>query len=209
MPNPLLIWAIAAALYLLFRLWYDNWRGPMKPAEIERFLAEMKSRGAEQHNDLAIIRAFLEKDDGREFIMLNLVKLARDPINPDTGDPEDGRKLMSRYASPFMRGLFARGGHPAIVARPVGGYVDAWNAAPDPGWTIVGFMRYRSRRDMAQMVLDPRFSDIHKYKIAATAETFSFPTQTLLRAFAGPRLTVALLLALVAALAHIVALSGA
>ena len=29
-----MIWGSALALYVLFRLWYDNWRGPLSKAEI-------------------------------------------------------------------------------------------------------------------------------------------------------------------------------
>ena len=33
-----LIWGMALALYGLFRLWYDNWRGPLSQAEIDAFV---------------------------------------------------------------------------------------------------------------------------------------------------------------------------
>ena len=35
------IWGGALALYGLFRLWYDNWRGPLTRAEIDAFFAEI------------------------------------------------------------------------------------------------------------------------------------------------------------------------
>lgn len=209
MAPPLLFWLVALIAYGLFRAWYDNWRGALKPAEIERFMAAFAARGAGDHNDLSIVRAFLEEDDGREFMMVNLVKIAPgSPPDPDTGAPTPGAVLMARYSKPFMRALFARGGHPAIVARKVGGYVDAWAVPPDPGWTVMGYMRYRSRRDMAALASDPRFHAIHKFKIAGTAETFSFPSQPMLRLFVGPRIYVALALALLAALAHLAWLSA-
>ena len=68
------IWIGAIALYLLFRLWYDNWRGPLTKAEIDDFFAKVKGKynGA---NDPAVLRSFLEADDGKEFVMLNLVKI--------------------------------------------------------------------------------------------------------------------------------------
>lgn len=207
MPAAGFIWLTALALYGLFRAWYDNWRGPLKPAEVQRILQAMQDGGAGENNDLTIVRKFLEADDGREFFMLNLVKLAAQAPNPDTGAPERGQSLMQRYAQPFMRGLLARGGHPALVARPVGGYVDAWNAAPDPGWTVIGYMRYRSRRDMAIMASHPRFAKIHKFKLAATAETFSFPTRPMLMLLLGPRTSTLLVLALAAALAHLALLT--
>jgi hypothetical protein len=202
------IWGTALALYVLFRAWYDNWRGPVRPDEIEAFLRNARARGADKLNDLDIVRKFLEEDDGREFVMLNLVRVAPGMVaDPDTGVPTDGRKLLARYTGPFMRRLFLHGGHPALAARKIGGYVDAWHVPPDPGWTIMGYMRYRSRRDMMQLAGDPTFDALHKFKVAGTAETFSFPTRPLIRIFVGPRLWVFLVLALAAALAHIAVLT--
>ena len=93
-----------------------------------------------------------------------------------------------------------------IVGLKIGGYVDAWRVAPDPGWTLFGTMRYRSRRDLMQLVTDPRFLAMHPFKLAGTAETFSFPTRPVLTLFAGPRLWVGLVIALVAALAQLAVL---
>src|SRR3546814_1128336 len=70
-----------------------------------------------------------------------------------------------------------RGGHPLFVGRKVGGYIDAWNTPADPGWTLFGTMRYRSRRDLIHMAGDPAFRAVHPAKLLGTAATFSFPAQ--------------------------------
>lgn len=205
-----LVWIAALVAYGLFLAWYENWGGPLKPAEIDRLMSRMEGTPGGAHNDLDIIRRFLEQDDGREFVMVNLVKVNKGDVpHPVSGAPTPGRELMSHYTNNFLPALVKRGGHPAVVARKVGGYVDAWQVGPDPGWTIVGFMRYRSRRDMAELASDPRFTEIHPFKMAATAETFSFPTQTMLLAYVSPRVWVALVLALLASLAQIALLAGA
>lgn len=204
------VWIAALCAYGLFRAWYDNWRGPLRPAEIEAFMARASASPSAAHNDMDVLRRFLEDDDGREFVMLNLVKVELGEVpHPQTGEPTLGPELMSRYARLFMPALMARGGHPAIVARKIGGYVDAWRVAADPGWSIVGFMRYRSRRDLMALVVDPRFSDAHPFKIAGTAETFSFPTRSTLRLFVGPRVWVGLWIALAAAFAQIGVMAAA
>ncbi len=93
-------------------------------------------------NDIATIRAVLEDDDGREFIMVNLVRYAPGPIaHPETSAPTTGAALMQTDARTFVRGLLRYGGHPALATRKVAGYVDAWQVPPDPGWSVVGFMR--------------------------------------------------------------------
>ena len=198
------IWMAAAGTYVAFRAWYDNWGGKLTRAEIDAFLTRGRANGADQHNDLAVIEKFLSEDDGREFFMLNLVRLhPGDVADPVTGQPTPGRQLMSRYSNPFMRRLFLRGGHPALAARPIGGYVDAWDAPPNPGWTIVGYMRYRSRRDLMKLAGDPTFRDIHQFQIAATDTTFSFPTRPMIMTLMGPRIWVGLVIALAAALTQI------
>jgi hypothetical protein len=59
-------------------------------------------------------------------------------------------------------------------------------------------MRYRSRRDLAWLVMDPRFGGAHDYKFAAMPQTFSFPTRPQIMMLAGPSVVVALCLALLA-----------
>jgi hypothetical protein len=198
-----LIWGTALALYVLFRLWYDNWRGPLTQAEIDAFLAEVKGKYS-GGNDPAVLRAFLEADDGKEFVMLNLVRIEPGMVtDPATGQPMEGRAAMRRYSDPFVRALLRRGGHPGMVGTKVGPYVDAWNVEADPGWSIFGLMRYRSRRDLIAMVRDPRFAESHPYKLLGIPTTFSFPTQRQVSVYIGPRVWMALVLALVAALVQI------
>ena len=199
------IWGGALALYGLFRLWYDNWRGPLTRAEIDAFFAEVEGKYA-GGNDPGGLRAFLEADDGKEFVMLNLVKIEDGMVtDPDTGEQVPGRTMMRRYSDPFVKALLAKGGHPGMVGRKVGPYVDAWNVEGDPGWSIFGLMRYRSRRDMIAMVRNPLFAKVHPYKLLGIPTTFSFPTQRQISVYMGPRVWVALVLALGAALVQLAA----
>ena len=62
----------------------------------------------------------------------------------------------------------------------------------------------QERRDaMLASLANPEFDALHKYKAAAIRQTFAFPTQPLAGLYASPRITVALALALAAALLHI------
>ena len=197
------IWGGALALYLLFRLWYDGWRRPLTRAEIDAFFEQVHGRYG-GNTDPAALRAFLEADDGQEFVMLNLVKVEPGQVpDPVTGDLRPGAEMMRRYSDPFVRALVGRGGHPGMVGHKVGPYVDAWNVEGDPGWTLFGLMRYRSRRDMIRLAADPRFAEAHPYKLLGIPVTFSFPTQRRLSLYVGPRVWVALVLALGAALVQL------
>jgi hypothetical protein len=205
-----IIWGTALLTYVGFRLWYDNWSGPLKPAEIDAFLKQMAWRFEGTGNSPQVLRAFLEADDGREFVMLNLVKAQMEQVeDPKTGHMVQGFDLLKRYSKRFMPVLFRNGGHPAMVGRKVGGYIDAWNTEADPDWTIFGLMRYRSRRDMIKLAMDPAFMEGHPDKLLGTLATFSFPTQRVLSLYLSPRITVALVLALIAALGHLALLTFA
>lgn len=200
------IWGIAALLYVGFLAWYVNWRGPLTAAEVSAYMARIEALNshATNRNDLAVFRKFLSEDDGQEFYMLNLVRIAPGKIaSPGSGELKPAREVLEGYTNVFIPALMARAGHPAVVARKVGGYVDAWGVEPDPGWTIVGYMRYRSRRDVAELVSDPRFGGAHDFKFAAMPQTFSFPTQPMILVFMKPTYFVGLIFALIAALAHL------
>ena len=197
-------WPLALAVYLVFRAWYDNWRGPLSQAEIEAFLAETAKTKVGEHTDRAVIRAFLEADDGKEFIMSNLVRVHPHEVpHPLNAKPTLGLNLLQDYGRRFVKVLLAHGGHPMLVMRKVGGYVDAWNTPPDPGWHVVGAMRYRSRRDMMKLAINPSLRQVHPLKTAGTAMTFSFPAQVMMSFALRPRSWVALVLALLAALVHL------
>lgn len=205
------VWGVALAVYGLFLAWYVNWRGPLKPKEIDDLMARIAAHNPDtDRNDPAVVRGFLEADDGREFFMLNLVRVAStDVADPVTGQIRPARAVMDGYTKVFLPALFRRGGHPAIAARKIGPYVDAWGVEPDPEWTLIGYMRYRSRRDLAILVADPRFGGAHDFKFAAMPQTFSFPTRPMIMTLASPRHWVGLSIALVAAFAQIALLLGA
>ena len=208
------IWTAALLLYLAFRLWYDGLRKPLTADEIEQFTKIMAQRTNDglDTQDMAIVRKFMEEDDGKEFLMMNLVEFNPSPVtHPDTGKSISAPRLLTEYFTPLMKMLLRRAGHPVLSARAVGGYLEAWNTPPNPGWHAAGLIRYRSRRDAMQALLaNPAFDDIHKYKIAAIKQTFAFPTQLVAGGFyATPRVTVALVLALVAALLQLALTGGA
>jgi len=206
------VWGLALLGYAAFLAWYVNWRGPLSRAEIETLMAQMLANnvGHGDQDEMPVIRRFLEEDDGREFFMLNVIRLSEtDVTDPDTGELQPARQVMAGYTRMFMPALFARGGHPALAARRVGGMVDTWGLKEVPEWSMMGYIRYRSRRDLAHLVCNPRFSGAHAFKFAAMPQTFNFPTRPMIMTLAGPRIWVGLSFALVAAMAQIALLLSA
>ena len=206
------VWGLALLGYAAFLGWSVNWRGPLSKAEIESLMAQMLASnvGHGDQDEMPVIRRFLEEDDGREFFMLNVIRLSEtDVADPVSGEMRPVRQVMAGYTRMFMPALFARGGHPALAARRIGGMVDTWGLKEVPEWSMMGYIRYRSRRDLAHLVCNPRFSGAHAFKFAAMPQTFNFPTRPMIMTLAGPRIWVGLSFALVAAMAQIALLLSA
>lgn len=197
------IWILVAVLYGLFSLWYFNWSGPLTASEIDAYMAAFNRAEGNQHTEAKTFRRFLEQDDGKEFVMLNLVQLHEGRVkHPESGESMGASKLLGEYFGPFALALFKRGGHPVFQARAVGGNVDSWNAENNLGFGTAAMMRYKSRRDLVELVVDPAFADGHIYKLAAIDRTISYPTQIMFSAQLRPPLAVLLVLILFASLAQ-------
>lgn len=201
------IWLAVPLVYALFALWYYNWSGPVTPAEIDQFMARFDSNEGARHTDAQVMRQFLQADDGGEFVMLNLVQLRPGTVDhPVSGEAIPAATLIGAYFKPFAWALFKRGGHPVFQARTVGGYIDSWNAQDNVAFGATAMMRYKSRRDLMELVLDPAFADTHSYKLAAIERTISYPTQVMMSTSLRPPIAVLLVLLLLASIAQNIAL---
>jgi hypothetical protein len=195
------IWGGAALVYAAFWAWYVGFRRPLGRSEVDGYLAKIAPGLAVDLERRDHMRAFLESDDGGEFFMVNLIRLQPEPVRPpDGGPPAPAARVLQGYTGPFLRALFRRAGHPALAGRAAAGYLEAWGVEKNPGWTMAGIIRYRSRRDLIELATMPQFAPIHAFKNAAMSNTLAFPIAPA-RMFFGPRVVVALAVALTAALA--------
>ena len=200
------IWVLVPVFYGLFCLWYFNWQGPINQDEIDKFLDIFSELEANKHTELAVIRKFLEDDDGKEFVMLNLIQLHEGKVpHPVTGDKQKPGALIANYFKSFSMASLKRGGHPVLQARTVGGNIDSWNADSNAGFMMTSMMRYKSRRDLVELLIDPAFADSHLYKLAAIERTISYPTQTMLSISIRPPVSVLVALLMLASMAQNVA----
>ena len=188
-----LIWIVVAVLYAVFWLWYSGTKGKLSQTEVESYMQQFKSRGVNTDN-LANLRHFLEKDDGREWFMINLLELK--------SPKRESSKLLQRYTKTFMAGMFRRAGHPFFVAIAAAKNIENLNCDDADNWSSTGIVRYRSRRDCAETLLDTFGSDHHADKLASLTKTLAFPaTANLL--MGSPRVLVAMSAALIGAMATI------
>jgi hypothetical protein len=194
-------WLAAALAYAVFWSWYVGFRRRLTPAEVDAYMSRLSPDLAVDPDRRERMRGFLAADDGCEFLMVNLIRLHPEPVRPPGGGPAaPAAKVLQGYTGPFLRALFRRAGHPALAGRAAAGYLEEWGVEKNPGWTMAGVIRYRSRRDLIELASAPQFAPIHGFKTAAMSNTLAFPISPV-RMFFGPRVWVALVLALLAALA--------
>jgi len=202
--TPLLGIAIPiVALYLLFLLWYGGSGKPLTKAEIDRFLQALASRaqGPEGEAMLAAIRTVVANDDGKEFVMQNLVRYRPKALYPPGYSfDDDPRAADRRYGKAIVRHLLRYGNLMVFLARRSGTFIEPAGA---DAWHYVAMVRYRSRRDFLRFVLAIERNDIAVHKWAAIEKTHVFPVKPLV-SLIFVRGAVAALLALAAAALYLI-----
>jgi hypothetical protein len=126
--------------------------------------------------------------------MINLLELK--------SPKRESAKLLQSYTKTFMAGMYKRAGHPFFVANAKAKNIENLHCEHADNWTSTGIVRYRSRRDCAETLLDTFGSEHHGDKLASLEKTFAFPATTSLLV-GSPRVLVAMGLALIAALIQI------
>lgn len=180
MRRSVLLWSILAALYLGFRLWYDGGGGPLTPEEMQHYVAILEERGTDPSR-IENLRKFLADDTGRDFVMANFI---------DLQDKPGAQEELDRYMAHMYPAMFARAGHPVLAGPVVGGALDIWGIDGAEHWTMVGLVRYRSRRDMIAIATDPAFRDAYQFKNSAMEKTIAIPSEPFLQ-LGSPRWLVA------------------
>ena len=187
--------AVAAATYALFWLWYVGLQKKISPQEVDKIMTLLAgTKHSFSQNQIQSIRDFFAHDDGKDFVMVNLIHLKK-PV-------KESSKMLSRYQKVFLGALLRKAGHPVLVAKRSGGNVELLNCEHNNDWPAVGMIRYRSRRDLMEILPGTVGSAHHNLKLDSLEKTVAYPASDWFM-FGGPRVVVALLLALVACIAQL------
>lgn len=202
MKSALVVWGIAAAVSVVFLLWYNGFRAPLSAEEVDAMVARRAEQGATAE-DQARWRAFLSDDDGGEFVMVNVIDFQDDPEPVGEMKPgETAAEAQARYMAYMWPALVARACHPVIGGDAAADALDLWGIEGAEHWEQGAMMRYRSRRDLVEIAGNPEFDGAHVYKIAAMDKTIAFPIDPVFQFGGGVRAVVLLSIALVASLVH-------
>lgn len=196
MKNSIIIWGAGALLYALFLVWYGGWQAPLTKAEVDNFMKSVDRIEVYKDNDLikSRLRTFLEADDGREFFMVNLLRYRVQAQHFDGMKPgETPRQVMERYSGAFMPSILGRAGWLVSGGRAASPDLELWGVQPEADWEFYGLVRYRSRRDLAEIISNPAFNSVHPYKFAAIEATRAFPVAPAIVVL-GPKLLAGLII---------------
>jgi hypothetical protein len=197
MSTSLAIGLALAALYLLFLVWYGGRGSPLTQAEIDQALGQLEGGSTHKADPASLfqLRTVLSNDDGREFVMNNLVRWRARALYPP-GSPygDDVRAADKRYGRAIVWPLLKRAGVVMMVARNAGRFIDDGQSQP---WTYIAMVRYRSRRDFLRFVVETEQRDVFMHKWAAIEHTHVFPVKPVISLF-GVRLMAGMAMVLVA-----------
>lgn len=140
-------------------------------------------------------------DTGRQFLMVNNLDMAVDPADVEGAlSGENAAQLMDRYMEHMYPALLRRACHPVYVGEAIFRAMDVVGIDGAEIWDRAVLLRYRSRRDLMDIVSNPAFTGKHEFKSAALDKTIAYPLENTLY-LSDPRLLLALLLLALTALA--------
>ncbi len=171
-------------LYLAFWLWYGGNGQRMSPEEIEEALNQLRSSdpGHDNAAEVEDVRQLLASDDGKEFVMQNLVRYRAKALYPEgTNYSADPREADKRYGKSIIGDLLRYGNVVIFIARKSGDFVRPEGA---DAWHYVAMVRYRSRRDFVRFAMRANQADKFMHKWAAIEKTHVFPVKPLISLFA-------------------------
>ncbi len=199
MSTRLKTWLFPALIYAVFLFWYTDLEGPLSDAEVDAFVATMTDNGTDP-GVIAFIEKFGREDSGKQFLMVNNIDMNENPPEVEGAEPgESASDLMARYMSHMIPALLSRACHPVLMGSAVYPAMDLVGIEGAETWDQAALFRYRSRRDLLEIVTNPAFSGKHHFKTAALDKTIAYPIETQLY-LSDPRLLLGLILLALTAL---------
>lgn len=191
------IWSVLSLLYLAFFSWYTSFGGPLTPEEIEHYMSRVEQRQPPFSPErIAMLRKFMEEDTGDDFVMVNIIDMHETPLQIEGVDPSmTSDQVLAKYMEYMFPALLARACHPVLYGQAASVALDQFGVEGMGRWTTGAGMRYRSRRDMLEISVNPTFSASHEFKVAAMNKTIAFPIDPWFQA-GDPRFILALLFGL-------------
>ncbi|MEM6698462.1 MAG: hypothetical protein AAF599_08700, partial [Bacteroidota bacterium] len=169
----ILLWSCIGILYFLFLIWNGLFTRPLSTQEIEKYTELLQQDYSD--SEFQQMRSFMEEDDGKAIIMLNVIKTNDSPktVNGKTfASSEEALDDYTNFVGPF---LIKRGSYPIFNGTALMDAPEVWGIENAREWTTGSLVRYKSRRVMLELSTNPEFKKFHDSKVAGIEKTFAFP----------------------------------
>jgi hypothetical protein len=157
-----LLGAAMAMVMISLLLFYVGARRPLSSEEVDRYIARIESQPQAPggRHDVTALRRFLDDDDGRPFYTVNLYDFHETAqYLDDQLDERTGQEAFDRFSEVMLRLLAERSSHPIFGSD--------WTDAEISAWDRIVIVRYRSRRDIAEIFASTEFAEASAHKWAA------------------------------------------
>jgi hypothetical protein len=189
-------WWTAGAVYAVFLCWHEPWFVPrLSAAEVQAAFDGPLAGAPLNAAERASMQAFFAADDGRPFYNLNLMRHRERALYRD-GQPRPGivtgADAHAAYSAVVLPQLLQRGGYPVAITTKITNLLNERAPGAD-FFQDMALVRYRSRRDMLEMILDPAYRAGAPHKFASLEQDVATPMRAV--ALLDLRLPVGMLLA--------------
>ena len=176
-----IFYSVVLITYLGWFTWYGGSGQPVSPNDAAAYRAELqanaKSRDRDFSDPIKYMNRLIKDDDGNEFIMVNLIRYREKAQYPSTSpwaNETDPTLADNRYGAGVLPLLLKRGSLPIFVSTVAGEFI---NETSQEEWDTVAMVRYRSVRDMVEMIIEMSATDLADHKWAAIEQTHVFPVK--------------------------------
>ena len=147
---------------LLALLFNTQQQPPLTGQEIDNYIKKIEhlTQLPGGRHDLKALRAFLEDDNGEPFYTVNLYKFYQQAHYLDGREnPGTGREAYDRFSKVMVKLLAQQFSHPIFGSD--------WMADNSNNWQRLVIVRYRSRRDIAEIFASDEFAQASSHKWAS------------------------------------------
>lgn len=161
-----------------FFVWHTPMRGPLTEAEITAFMAKQSQIGSDVWTNEEAFEDFLRKDDGHPFVMINLMEFRETAIYPEGLSPDTeltGEEAAALYSQSVLPQLLMRGSYPVALATRYDTIINSVGERAGE-FESLAMVRYRSRRDLINMLSSDSFGAAKVHKWASLENTLVAPS---------------------------------
>jgi len=157
---------LISALLLALLYWYHSGSEVLSQQDVDQYITaiDKQSKDPGGRHDMDALREFLENDDGKAFYTVNLYKFFEQAQYQDQRPLQgSGREAFERFSQVMVRLLATHASHPVFAGEWPGAGVNS----NTKNWDRIVIVRYRSRRDIADIFASQDFARASADKWAA------------------------------------------